>query len=828
MAEDNDKQQDKNQGDAKVEFTFSDIPVMGVDKQRKADFSFASFDKTTNLLGQPLPQSPAPGDHDQFSSLTQMLSESPVPEREPEQQEEGPLSDDTRELEADDGGRPEEIETGTEDNPIELKDYHAKPPRKPLIDVQRHRQDLKRDWKKLLTFAVVGTLVAGAGYYVLLSWFPESTGVYGAASKSPKNRKLEELFKTLAAGDELVKAKKYDAAIEKFQKAMEEATNQKKDNIVLFKIANAHNAKGEADKAIEFYDKAIATGFPDSQPEINAAKLLLAAGKLDESAARLAKALAKFKSDPALTRLLAECQSRKGDLTGYAATMSKLQPTTLTEPELKQLAETLASLGKKDAAFKLNSLGATKFNKPEFYLPAADNAPNQAARLDILTQASQKLIGDKDKNHVKFLLCLCLEKAGKKKEMMDLFGEVREKELPPERFGEYLQVFVEKLKADESDTAAKETNATEDGKAAAKLDAEAKLQEKFLNLMSLTPAIADQVKLQDTLLKYDYIPLAIKISDQMLREKPDSPQRNFLFARALGSSPDAKVYFAKAVKLKPDFYEAALALGKINLGARDWKQAALMFSKCAALRPDDLDVRHSLATAKVNSGGGPQSIADYQQFLDSQKVPPATAAETVFPLCLRLPTPDLADACLKTIAALPDFPKDKLREMRLRRKAAFDKLEPGDFTTWDSGAVRNLQIVQLLSNGKARDALLLQTPPDEFPDFWKTFLLWRHKHKKEEANWKKNAELIYKKYKDKPDPTYSVIAALWLGKIDVERAKQLLPRIPVEQEPLLMLMIAEKFKMDNQRIKAKIAYLRASEYPNSVYRSLTEYYKNKK
>ncbi len=88
-----------------------------------------------------------------------------------------------------------------------------------------------------------------------------------------------------------------------------------------------------------------------------------------------------------------------------------------------------------------------------------------------------------------------------------------------------------------------------------------------------------------------------------------------------GKTPEAQAHFQKALDLSPDFVEAAMALGKMRIRARQYTQAIPLLEHVVALQPDNEGAHYNLMLAYRNSGRTDQAKHE-QQVLEKLQRPP--------------------------------------------------------------------------------------------------------------------------------------------------------------------------------------------------------------
>jgi hypothetical protein len=161
----------------------------------------------------------------------------------------------------------------------------------------------------------------------------------------------------------------------------------------------------------------------------------------------------------------------------------------------------------------------------------------------------------------------------------------------------------------------------------------------------------------------------------------------------------------------------------------------------------------------------------------------------------------------------------------IKHKAIYGKLHESDFddTFIISKQIRQERMLFLLSKGRDMEVAMMPTPPEDFPDFWKIFLGWR----KNDNNWKDNAEKLVEKYRNKDDKTYSVIVSVWLGNLKADEARNMKLNTSVEKEPLLFFALAEYFKKKKSFMKTKVLYRKALKQSPNPYKNVIEFYQKK-
>ena len=751
-----------------VDFTFSDIPILGKGGGGKGEFSFETFDaKTTGGAKQFDRQK------DKLESFTVMLQESPV----------APAAEETSEKE-----------------PTTSIGWRLRR----LSKLIKRRQDLILASGGVLLFLVVASTLAFYFVNARLKARKASDGSPRPAATQQDNRVVEEVLKLVSLADAEYNAGNMLEAREKYRNALEKGKGEKAAAIHL-KLANCLQAAGAVNEALGEYAAAIDSGLVDSTPIIAVAQSLAKAHDFDAAVLILEKAAGKFPSDKKLLVLLADCHYHLGDMAKAAEEYAKTSKTELSNEQMASFATALLKSGRKTEASDVYAYAAERFDNLDYYFHATELAENVDEKVRILAKATSTLITPKDKGSAMLKMIEVLYANGRKSEAIEKAKMMSVNDLPSEKMLAYASFIASVANEDPG--------------------LKASLKERLSGLINLRGSdLGFQIAMQDILLGTRMSDLALELYSEWSEAERDNPQRNYLMARCLGpASPNAKTYCLRAVALKPVFPEALAFLGDIFIRERDWPAAIDAYKKCATTNPDDLEPRRMIAMAKLRSGAGVEAVVEFEKYLETHKVGKAKAAQEVFDVALLLPKPDKAAQCLQAMSdASHEFSKKDLKLAEIKLKAVFGQLDDKDFIGYCPAEARVYQILHLLANGRYKEVALVPTPADEFPDFWKIFVCWRHKL----GEWPKSAETILEKYKDRRDSIYSACAALWLGKATPEDIAILVRKVDPESEPLLYFMIAEKLKRDKKGLQAKVFYVKALASGNSIYKGLVEYYRN--
>ena len=225
-----------------------------------------------------------------------------------------------------------------------------------------------------------------------------------------------------------------------------------------------------------------------------------------------------------------------------------------------------------------------------------------------------------------------------------------------------------------------------------------------------------------------------------------------------------------------------------------------------------------LAVVDTRRGSGVEAVRSYSKFLDSINEKEINKLLELFDLSLLLPTPVLADKYLAAIRKLPGTQQIS-RVKNAEKKLIYGGASSSDFSGSKTGELRKYYIIYLLSHGKIRELLMLPTPRDVFPEFWKIYLMRRKNY----TSWKQNAELFLRKKQWKADPAALIITQVWLESISLEDAEKKINTVPYESRGLLYALIAEEYARMKKFTKADIRFRKALHSPKGIYIGVVKY-----
>lgn len=735
-----------------VEFTFSDIPVLGVEKDKKETFSFDE-----------LPE----GEDASIASFEAMLKESP------------------------EAASDEEYDDAT----------------RTTMEVERVKLDRKAKKKKKLLIRVA---IAGAVLLVLC--------LIGGAVMffvAQAQKRAEEEAKKLSPAEK--RALEIKQQREKIQKIVEDADSNFKAGETskaadlysqVLKIDSGNpgaltgagrcaSSLGKGEEAEEYYKKAVEHKNADSRPFASLSTIYLSRKEYEPAIALLEKGMEKFPDDKALLIPLADAYNKTGVEDKALEVYKKVPKSSLLMSSLKTYARLMTLESKADAK-KLYIYTANKFKDLDCYLKASELADDEKDKVQILTDSVAALKEDeKNLDNAKFMLAKALIESGDNAKATSNLRDVKIEKLNPEYCTEILGM-------------AKQAGVED-------------LTEFCRGLLKARP---DDFELQKTVQKQLLLSkgpeVVLELYSDWWSKNSSNPIANYLYAKSLGYSEAAKKYYHKALVNDPKFFHASMELGKIAMDEKNWQEAEKNFAKSAKNMKNDKKVRYLYALAKVKNGKGQSAIQEYANFLDAQGLTPSQKAAEVVPLAMLLPTPQLADGYLAIIKEDPAL-QQEYKLNKAKRHLLF-KGNPGDaFSGAKKGTFREYVILNMLSQGKEKEILMMPTPAKEFPDFWKVFIARRKNFK----NWKKSAAMLLAKHKNDADPTIKIISSLWLRKIKLADAEKMFNRIPFDKEALFYMILAEEYKREKKIPKAKIRYRKAKSCGRNVYSGVVDYYSRK-
>lgn len=787
-------------GDTDAEFTFSDVPVLGKsgkEKDKSGSFSFEELKTTAGTF--PSTQEKSPG--------------SPSADSEPESFE--LLSSN---------------EKSNDENLQENQPDSAETEARQIPD-DNYGKDSVEKWrtifipggkKKYLRIAVVaGILLAvifSAGIFFM--FFAKSSSTRTAsqqnslpagrtasvsqrgakAEEEEKKRKMEQLANELTAAELLFGENKFEEALKSYQQILE---RDYRKSYILFKIGESYKNLSQNEKALEFLEKSIVCGTEDSKPYAAIVVILNKQEKYTEALSFIEKCKEKYPSDTGTFACAAETFYFLNKPDDSLQCFKKISRAELSQKQFEIYAGLLLKKSQKNEAKEVYLDAFYKFGNFDLLnsaLKLIDKNDDKIAILRRVVESAQKENAAK-RTYCSVMLAEALDKGGEKNEMAEILNQIDASVLTPEMSIRFLKLlFSGSSKIELVESGAKKIIIAH--------QSEIPMLEKFQDIiLSLGPKEYDELRL--------------KIFADLMNKNSSNPTFLYLYGRALGASFDtAKIYFEKAVKVNPAFYEAQYSYGNILIQEKDWNGAAKVFRECSIIRPEDSEARYLLSMCKIKSGHIEEGYNDYRKyFQENLHLPASKTAEKLITLAQLLPSSKRAEECLSEMGKNPEL-KKKYDLEKIRTNFIYGELTDADFASGYAGETREYYILYLLSKGRSKEVLMLKTPPSDFPEFWKVFLCWRDNL----PSWSENAELLRKKNNDSKNPIYRIITSIWQNKLSPEEARGMANRIPAESEALFYFILAEKYRKDKNLIKAKICYTKAKNDKQNPFYRVIEYY----
>ncbi len=672
-----------------------------------------------------------------------------------------------------------------------------------------HVGSRRRAKRKTLILIGVGVALFSLFVLVLALFAPSESGP--GASEADKKEKLRkqkaELAKArekqridsmLKSAGELLAAEKPDEALSIFNQVL-----SKDSRNALAKAGEGRclAAMGKSAEAKTILESAIDSKTKDPVAYVVLARILLDENpteNADKAKAVLMSALEKFPKNKNLASLVVGMAKKLGDDEVVAKALSGLNVSDLDLEGIK-IFGSIKAKSSRARARKIYLYGARRFKSFDLYMLAVDMSDTSNESIEILEDALKVLKGEDAANKGVLLLRLAQEAMAEGDEKKAI-----------------------KALDDISDISALD----HDAKAALlhmrmKLAKKEDVKEVALAILRAAPkdtrlGVEVQRALEARLSREE----VFETFSRWQAEHPGNPVAEFLYAKSLGPLDDAIDAYKKALVADPTFFEPNLELGKLYMTRKKWDVAERYLAKCVEMRKDDIGVRRLWAMCVARRGKGKQALEMMSAYLDKLGLDSAGKAAQLIDIALVLPSPADAD---EVLADLKSDPKRMAlyREKNAERKLLFGGAEDSDFKGARTGAFRRYHILYLLTKGCEKKVLMMPTPKEDFPEFWKTFLARKWKLK----SWKNNAWLLVERAaKDPSRKIEGLIAEMWLGKLSPEDAEKRLPVIPPEKLALFYFVLGDAYLAEGQSAKAYIRFRRALAAPRSVERGVVRYF----
>ncbi|MBN1864086.1 MAG: tetratricopeptide repeat protein [Victivallales bacterium] len=732
-----------------VEFTFSDIPVLGASEDKK---SF-SFDQLA-------------GEDAAIASFEEMLKE--------------PVHSET--AEGDEQSAEEDVEG---------------------VILARKAKKKKQLMVRIAVAAgalLVLLSVAGVTYYLLA----QSQAKADAELKklSPEERQAleaqkqrEKINSMVGAADTAYNSDDLESAQTQYQAVLELEPN---NAAALTGQAMCLLRKGGTQEAEDAFRKAMDQPGADYRPFEGLAQIFSGRGDTEGCITILEAAMEKFPGENSILLPLADSYHAINSRVKALDTYKKIPRQFFSEASLRNFAE-LMKLESKDEAKKLFLYMANKYGGLYPFERAASLAEDSKDKILILSEAVTALKDDESNmDNARFLLAEAFLESKENAQAASSIKGVNVTRLKPEYRSRIIVL-------------AKQSG----------------LDDMKAFFRAVVQASPDNLELQKSILEQARLNLdpgfVREFYSEWWSENQNNAVANYLFAKSSGFSPSARRHYEAALDIDPDMYDASFELGKIAMAEKNWSEAAKAFEHCAKTLADDKNARFYVALVAIKNGGGSAPIEEYREFLESIGYDKSQVALEIIDLALLLDSPALADSCLKIISEEPSM-EDQYRLFKAKKHLLFKSKDGdgGDIFSHSpkTGLYREYCIMDMLSRGQGREVLLMTTPAEDFPEFWKVFLLRRMNLK----NWEKSAELLREKEKHAADPTYKIIASLWLGLISLDDAEKSFHYVPFDKEALLYFVLAEEYRRLNQIESARIRYRKAQDCGRNVYSGVVDFY----
>ena len=663
-----------------LDFTFSDIPILGADKNKNTSFSFDTPEKDPAL-----------------ASFEALLSEQP--------------KDD------DDSEDDQTTDELSEDSKVTQSQ----------IEIERVKaiRSAKRRKKKLVKLAFVGAGVTFVAALALLLFilFKPSAADNKAKDLTPKQlaalkaaKQKEKLDALMESADKLFENSKYDEALSLYKQVLEIDYPRSAAHLGLGKCLESNK---KLDEAMKEYEKAI-----NLAPETTASFNRLAHAYLkkdDKNKAKeiLEKGALKFSDDQELLLSLANLYFELNDSEKALEYYKKLDTGNLEIKEINNFASLLQYESKNDAK-KLLVTAARKFKNYQLYLSASDLVKDDEERLNILLDAEKERADSQESIDV-LLMRIAEIYAGldKKTETRNYLKKIKIEKLDSKLYAPVFKCARKAgLRLDDVFTipAMKVPKDAKNSKVLTFLLYMLRLAPKSLDVQLLV------LRELETTMPPDKV---LDVYGDLCTYKRNSSIVCFLYAKAFQNASmiaAALKYYEKAVALKPDFYNPLLALGEIHLNQRQPLLALPFFKRCVELEPKANQPRELLTKAEILSGNEVKAMESYSKFLDSIKMTPSEKTLRLAEISMCMSTPALMGKYLSRLKAYAAMAK-QYKILNAQKKLIFGDAKLSDFRGAQEGLLRQYKIIFLLSKGYLLKVSSVRTPKDEFPDFWKVYVL---------------------------------------------------------------------------------------------------------
>jgi tetratricopeptide (TPR) repeat protein len=637
----------------------------------------------------------------------------------------------------------------------------------------------------------VGLLLMGVATWMV--WQTEQAPVGEGAKRPPRRRDEAIRYENMDPGQvKLLEGKEREDLLACIDKAADDGNWERLLNLsgkalaagfgdagtLWLRCGQAYATMEKEKEAIAAYRQAIAAGVQNVSAMLLVARANLVEKRLDAAVSVLRAAAVAFPDDKEVRLLTGEACLALGDEDGALVAWRNLSEIDFPDDLLRLHLQLLRRKNETSESYRFFLYAARKFHDYRDFLTAAECAPDLDQRLFVLAEAASFFRENPERDRLALLRAETMLAAGKKEEAAILLKSLRLGDQSPE--------FLPRL----AELTARA--GTMDG-----------LRDVWMEIRHLYPSdIALHEKLVKMLIETGGRQQARNLYGRWVTEEPRSPLPNYIFGLLVEDDDLALSSLDQALSLKPDFHEAAFAAAELCRRRGEHSRAERYYQTTLRLRPVHREARYGLALNNI-SRDGTSALRAYEEYLSRIGISRGEALPELLTLAQFLPTPAAAEALLAEMAEVPGM-ADLHRRQRIRTKLIYQQLTDQDFLGDDSPELREYHILYLLGKGRLRDVLLLPTPKEAFPEFWKVFLCWREGI----DVWRGNAMQLRAKHPG--DPFVEAATGLWLRTLTPEAAAAFLPRLSIDQKPILALMIAERYRSEGNRTKARIEYLRAA------------------
>ena len=730
-------------------FTFTDIPILGGHKKKDA-FSFDDLPKEES--------------DPSIASFEALLAEQPKTEEDDEH------ADDISALDA----------TAS------------------VVDVERmvKSRGAKKKKKKMMIISVVTGVILVALLAIVPMLFSSGESKQKTAegeheltpaekARRAKKQKEEKIAAMIKSANSTFKKGDTEKALATFKRiiAMDNKSTQ------AYTGAGRCNEKlNNIDEAKKNYQLAIDNGSETPEPYHCLALLLIEEKKLEQAKELLEKGHQKFPKAPTLSLAIGKIYYNAGEyekaLDIYNSVKSR---SNFSEDAIKKYTSLLSKESKQKAK-ELLLFGGKKFKNASFLISASELAGSPKERVEILEKALKILPAENtDISEIKFLLTEAQIANGNKSAAAQTMQSIDLSKLDKKYCRQLVNLAVKAGMSDIKGYCLK-------------------LLESNPQEIALQEAILQELEEQQT--PEDLL----SIYSSWLQKNSRDPAANYLYALALGNSLSAEKYLRNAIEINPDFYEALIELAKIEMNNNQLGSAKTKLEKAIKQEPKRKTPRKLLAIVKIEQGQGSLAIKEYAEFLESINMDKQEKIVELLDIAMRMHTPQQADKYLLQLQTIPSM-HQQFREYNAERKLIFGGASPSDFKGPKTGKLRQYYMLYILSKGEYSTLLNLRTSKEEFPEFWKIYIM----KKKKIDTWKSLAELYLKKNITTGDLTKLLIVSMWLQKKSPDEVEEYIKRLPQNKKGITYALIAEEYVRQKKTTKAIIRFKKAMKIPRNIY-----------